>query len=289
MSADSILKQALQPYIRYADLLHYHNWRTPPRMVTDYMLLHVLEGEFRLQVEGGVHRVGAGQFSFVGPGVPHQLASDGHILFLALHMDWFPSDTDPKANMIVPLDSREDADAPGMQPSLRSFTDIAIPYVLETAGSEWLAGTLRKIVTHWQEKNAVDQLQAQLHATEIVLHLLKTYASHSTSESKRSTSLHWVPAYLQYRLSEPLSVEEMAHKALMSRSYFSEHFRQQFGMPPHQYLLKLRLDYATELLRSTVLPLQTIADSCGFSSVHHFSKMYRQRFGYAPSKVRAPN
>lgn len=35
MSAESILNQELQPYIRYADLLHFQQWKTPPRIITD--------------------------------------------------------------------------------------------------------------------------------------------------------------------------------------------------------------------------------------------------------------
>lgn len=286
MSADSIFNQKLQPYIRYADLLHFQQWKTPPRIITDYMLLYVQEGSFDLQVEGELYEVKQGQFIFVQPGIVHQMESVSHLTLLSLHLELFPYLVENRPEMIVPVDQGYNPDAVAMQPNLKAYTDIAIPYVLKLSRHEWMLEALQQAIAHWNRKNALDFLQAQVHATEMVLEIVKEYTTCASSEHNRSTSLNWVPAYMQYRLSEPLTVEEMAHKALMSRSYFSLHFRAQFGMAPHQYLLKLRLDYATDLLRGTSLPLQDIADSCGFSSVHHFSKMYKLRFGYPPSQIR---
>ncbi|MEC0266320.1 AraC family transcriptional regulator [Paenibacillus anseongense] len=286
MSADSILNHELQPYIRYADLLHFQQWKTPPRIITDYMLLYVQEGSFRLQAEGALYEVNQGQFIFVQPGIVHQMESEAPVCLMSLHMELFPSQVDARPEMIVPIDHAFNPETVPLQPSLKTFADISIPYLLKLSRHEWMLDTLQQAIAHWGRKNAIDLLQAQVHATEIVLELLKEYTTRDTSEHSRSTSLSWVPAYMQYRLSEPLTVEEMAHKALMSRSYFSLHFRSQFGVSPHQFLLKLRLDYATDLLRGTDFPLQDIADSCGFSSVHHFSKMYKLRFGYPPSQIR---
>jgi len=283
MPADSILDQELKPYIRFADQLHFHNWRTPLRIITDYLLLYVLEGTCRLVMENDeAHTVEAGQFCFVEPGTVHRFEAEGDVELLSLHMDWFPSAASPRPGLLVPIEPGKAVDAAGMQPGLVRFADIDIPPVPQPPGSEWLAETMRKLVAHRHGGNAVDQLQAQLHATEIVLYLVKTYAAPNT----RSNSLQWVPSYMQYRLSEPLSVKEMAHKALMSPSSFTHRFRRKFGLPPHQYLLKLRLQYATELLGATDLPLQAIAESCGFSSVHHFAKMYKQHIGYPPGKTR---
>lgn len=283
MSADSILDQELQPYIRYADRLHFHNWRTPLRIISDYLLLHILEGTCRLVVENGApHTVKAGQFCFVEPGTVHRFEAEGHVDLLSLHMDWFPSAASPKPGLLIPVEQGKTMEAIGIQPSLQRFEDIAIPCVPQPPGSDWLAETIKKVVALRNGRNAVDQLQAQLHATEIVLYLVKTYSTKDT----KVNSLQWVPSYMQYRLAEPLSVKEMARKALMSPSSFTQRFRNKFGMPPHQYLLKLRLQYATELLLGTDLPLQAIAENCGFSSLHHFSKMYKLHVGYSPGKAR---
>ncbi|MBO2945357.1 helix-turn-helix transcriptional regulator [Paenibacillus sp. F411] len=57
-------------------------------------------------------------------------------------------------------------------------------------------------------------------------------------------------------------------------------------MSPHQYLLHMRIQHACELLRQSDWTQEEIAAYCGFSSVHHFSKMFKSRMGLSPGKYR---
>jgi AraC-like DNA-binding protein len=286
MAAESILTQELRPFVRYADLLQYKQWKTPPRIITDYLLLYLKEGSLQLSVEDESYALKPGQFGFIQPGLVHQIESLSPITTMALHIELFPTESHEHPAMIITVEHGHYPYVERMQPNLNSFGDIALPVVIKPSRSEWMVDALQQVIEHWSRKNALDLLQANVRAAEIILQLIKDHATLITSDQKSSTDLAWVPAYMQYRLSEPITVEEMARKAFMSRSYFSLLFRTQFGLAPHQYLLKLRLDSATDLLRGTSMPLQDIADSCGFSSLHHFSKMYKLGFGYPPSHVR---
>ncbi|WP_164821415.1 AraC family transcriptional regulator [Paenibacillus koleovorans] len=283
------MNQELQPRIRYTDLLYFRQWRTAPRIVTDYMLIYLQEGSMELTVNGEKYRLKQGQFCFVQPGIVHQVESEADITILSLHLDLFPNtaakgEEDP---LIVTLEQGAAPLTANIQPSLAAYADIHMPVVLQPARSEWMVKTMAQAIEHWNRKNALDLLQANVKAAEIMLELLHQYRTSESSEHKASADLQWVPAYMQYRLAESLTVGQIAHKALMSKSYFSMRFREQFGLSPHQFLLKLRLDYATELLQGTSIPLQDISDSCGFSSVHHFSKMYKIHRGCPPSRVRS--
>ncbi|NQX64326.1 AraC family transcriptional regulator [Paenibacillus qinlingensis] len=286
MAAESILNQDVIPHIRYADQLYFKQWNTHARIITDYLLLYVQEGSAELSIDANKHSLKPGQFSFIQPGVLHQIESESPLTVLALHFDLFPSGGGERLPMIMPVERGNQPELVNLQPDLTTFADIDVPVVFKSTRHEWMVDVLLQIIEHWNRQHALAKLQAHVYAAEIILELLKEYTSHESSEHKNTISLNWVPAYMQYRLSEPLSVEEMARKAFMSRSYFSMIFRNQFGIAPHQYLLKLRLDYATDLLRGTSMSLQSISDSCGFSSVHHFSKMYKLRFGCPPSQTR---
>lgn len=287
MAVESILNQDLRVQVRYADLLYFKQWRTPPRIVSDYLLIYVQEGTFELTVNDQEYVVKQGHFAFVQPGVVHQIEAAVPVTILALHVDLFPTAyVEGEIPLVMPLEQGSPVEATAIQPSLAQFADLNIPVRVNPSRSDWMVKALGQVIEHWNRKNAFDLLQAQIRASEIMLELLKEHLTHEASEPKSSLDLSWVPAYMQYRLSESLSVEEMARKALISRSYFSMLFREQFGLAPHQYLLKLRLDYATELLQSTAMPLQDISDCCGFSSVHHFSKMYKSHCGFPPSQVR---
>ncbi|WP_168121844.1 helix-turn-helix domain-containing protein [Paenibacillus sp. HB172176] len=282
MASDFILSRELKLHVRYADELHYREWTMPDRIITDYLLLHIAEGAALLHMEGEAYELEHGQFVLVQPGVVHRFESLEPVTFMAMHVDLFPLEAGQILPMFISAEQLESLTIGQLQPSLASFADIEVPLLIRPARPEWMIETLGRVIAHWGRNNALDRLQAQVCATEIVIDILQRYLVHS----KNSTDLTWVPAYMQYRLSERITVEEMAQKAFMSRSHFSQLFHEQFGIAPHQYLLRLRLETAMNQLATSDLPMKDIAFRYGFSSVHHFSKMFKQHFGQPPSHYR---
>jgi len=57
-------------------------------------------------------------------------------------------------------------------------------------------------------------------------------------------------------------------------------------MPPHRYLLEMRIAHAGELLRTTTLSQEDVAAYCGFADIHHFSKAFKRRTGVTPGAWR---
>ena len=78
-------------------------------------------------------------------------------------------------------------------------------------------------------------------------------------------------------LSEPLTVEILARRAMMSPRTFARRFRAVTGTTPLQWLLRQRILHAQQLLESTDLPIEVIAQRCGFGSASvlrtHFKRM----------------
>jgi AraC family transcriptional regulator len=87
-------------------------------------------------------------------------------------------------------------------------------------------------------------------------------------------------------LDTELSLQVLARESGYSRVHFVRMFRAATGYTPHNYLLKLRLDRARELLARPTLSLTDIALECGFSSHSHLSRVFRQVLGAAPSEYR---
>ena len=87
-------------------------------------------------------------------------------------------------------------------------------------------------------------------------------------------------------LDTDLSLQVLARESGYSRVHFLRMFRAATGYTPHNYLLKLRVDRARELLASPTLSLTDIALECGFSSHSHLSRMFRQLLGATPSEYR---
>ncbi|RWE37086.1 MAG: AraC family transcriptional regulator [Mesorhizobium sp.] len=88
-----------------------------------------------------------------------------------------------------------------------------------------------------------------------------------------------VQEFLRENFTRKLTLAEMAAVCGLSPSHFVRAFSRTFGVPPHQYVLDLRLDLAERLLADSRLTIADIAHSCGFSSQSHFTtvmKKYRQ-------------
>jgi len=89
------------------------------------------------------------------------------------------------------------------------------------------------------------------------------------------------------RYSEPLSVDDLARAAGLSRAHFSREFRSTFGESPHAYLLTRRLERAAALLRSTDHSIATICFAVGLRSVGSFTTSFTRAFGVPPGTYRA--
>ena len=89
------------------------------------------------------------------------------------------------------------------------------------------------------------------------------------------------------RYLEPLTVDDMAAAAGLSRAHFSHEFRREFGESPHAYLLTRRLERAAALLRTTDRSVADICFSVGLQSVGSFTTSFTRMFGESPTKYRA--
>ena len=89
------------------------------------------------------------------------------------------------------------------------------------------------------------------------------------------------------RYFEPLTVDDLAREAGLSRAHFSAEFRRAFGEPPHVYLLTRRLERAAALLRDTDRSVAVICMDVGLSSVGSFTTSFSRMFGRSPTAYRA--
>jgi AraC-like DNA-binding protein len=95
--------------------------------------------------------------------------------------------------------------------------------------------------------------------------------------------------FLNERLSEPVSLEEMAMEAGLSKSHFVRAFGNSFGRTPMRELRARRLARAATILESGSEPITAIAAALGFSDQSHFTRMFRATYGMTPAEWRRTN
>ena len=105
---------------------------------------------------------------------------------------------------------------------------------------------------------------------------------------ERVLILQEAKAYLDEHFAEPdLKMMFVAQKFNVSPSHFSTLFHQEFGETFRDYLGKLRLNHAKELLRTTNLKIAEVAYQSGFNDPHYFSYTFKKRTGKTPRQFRA--
>ncbi|MFC8790785.1 GlxA family transcriptional regulator [Streptomyces cinereoruber] len=93
--------------------------------------------------------------------------------------------------------------------------------------------------------------------------------------------------WMRHKLSEPLSLADIAAHAMMSRRSLARHFRAQTGTTPLRWLLVQRVARARELLETTELPLTRIAEATGFGAVETLRHHFVRQVGTTPSAYRS--
>ncbi len=92
--------------------------------------------------------------------------------------------------------------------------------------------------------------------------------------------------YIHEHFREPVRLDDISLQANMSKYHFSRCFRDLTGFPPNEYLIRLRLDQAKNMLENTSLSIHTIGEMSGFRDEAYFSRLFRQRTGISALKYR---
>lgn len=110
---------------------------------------------------------------------------------------------------------------------------------------------------------------------------------HRIDRAQHPEDLRLSPALdlIQERLGDPgLSNQDIADRMGISEIYLRKLFHTRYQTTPKQYVLQLRLQKAKQLLQETSLNVTQIAELCGFSSVYHFCRAFKEKMGVTPSQ-----
>ena len=95
-------------------------------------------------------------------------------------------------------------------------------------------------------------------------------------------AINFINAHLAY----DLRLTTMSSVAGLTPYHFSHLFTAAMGVPPHRYLLKLRIERARQRLLFGREPILTIALDCGFKDASHFARVFARETGLSPRRFR---
>lgn len=106
------------------------------------------------------------------------------------------------------------------------------------------------------------------------------------SGARYSAAIQKAVAYIDANLSGELSLHSLARLLRLSPGYLSALFHRETGMTLAAYILSQRMKAALQLLQSTRLQVQTIAQLSGFSDPNYFGKQFKRYYGVTPLQYR---
>ena len=93
-------------------------------------------------------------------------------------------------------------------------------------------------------------------------------------------------SYLQGNLHRTLTLADIAQSVELSPSRLYYLFKTQVGVSPIQYLKKVRLERARELLETSFVSVKVLAAAVGYSDCTHFMRDFKKAYGSTPSQYR---
>jgi len=155
-------------------------------------------------------------------------------------------------------------------------------------GSAKIRAALRHLWILCEETQVPSRLLAQAAGCEILAELYRL--SGTPLAAAKGGLAPWAERrcleLMRERLSEDISLNDLAVAAKLSPFHFARMFKQSFGVPPRVYLTRLRIEKACELLEQTNLPITEISLEVGYSSNQVLARIFLKHMRLSPSDYR---
>ena len=236
-----------------------------PKGRKDYQLLYIAAGQGHFFINGQERVVSAGNIIVYLPGQPQE-----YVYF-----------KDDKTDVYWVHFTGSDVEKIIDYYNIRLSENII--YIGTSPDYQWLFG---QIIQEMQLcRPRFEELISLLLRNIFILisrNLIKANRADNSLENEVELAMH----YFRENYRSEINVEDYALLRGMSASNFYRVFKQISGSTPLQYILKLRLSNAQNLLENSNLSIAEIASAVGYENPLYFSRLFNKHIGVSPSEYR---
>jgi len=154
---------------------------------------------------------------------------------------------------------------------------------------EGLAGARRlveRLDAEWRARRPGFEAMALAIFGELAVFLCRQYSNVRTPPGLALMRVGEVVSLIERDFARPLTLEQLARTAHLSKNQLLRVFREATGRTPVQFLLRVRLDRAARLLRDSAMNVTQVASAVGFADPNYFSRRFREAMGVSPTAYR---
>ena len=150
-----------------------------------------------------------------------------------------------------------------------------------------VAELMQQIVSAYKQEDSLKIPRIRARILTLMVYLFEHYVSEEITESVDRTAENIMKAvrYVHRHFSEPISLDDAAAAADLSRYYFSHKFRAVVGQNFVPFLNAVRCEKATAMLLDG-MSVTEVSYACGFCEISQFSRTYQKIVGKKPSSLR---
>lgn len=172
----------------------------------------------------------------------------------------------------------------------RDIEDVELMDVLR-ADDAVLSNLAAALTSELQQGGLGGRIYVDALKTQACLHILRNYADVVFREPRAHGGLsrlhkRLVQQYVEDNIERNISLAELAGQTGLSAFHFARKFRNEFGCPPHAYVIRRRLEHAKRQLARKDVQLKCVAASAGFSDQSHMTRLFRRIVGVTPAEYR---
>lgn len=265
---------ALISYSYYKSVIPDYFQDVPMHWHNEFEINLILDGSGTFRCESCSANVKKGDIIIIQPNALHSVDSDTRLVYDTLV---FSSDLLLSGNMDRCCEEI-------IYPLISGVNSIDFHISAENVSYGEISAVTANIMSYAKAPAAITDLLLKSDLFRLIWLLNESGAVSVKDESVGigSSEMRRIVKFMSDNLSENITVDMLAEKAYLSKSYFMQLFKQKAGIGAAEYLNKLRIKRVCELLQTEDMNIADIAFECGFRNLSNFNRQFRKLLGCSP-------
>ncbi len=237
------------------------NYNFPGEVLDFWEITYVDDGSLITDIDGKEYILNPQEIIFYAPGQEHnqRTTSTCSYLTIVFDMDINKEEAELLKNKVFKASQREADILSWFNKSSKEYNNLT-PMILTSAVQMFIVSILSN------NQNATYK--------PIITKMQQKYDNELLGE---------IALYIQENIYSPLNVEDICQRFSLSRSSIQTLFAKNLNTSPKQYISDLKFAKAKQMIKESTYSISEIARICGFSSIHYFSRVFKEKYGVTPT------